>query len=109
MKKLIPFAVAAGLALSGCASSGGGMSSMSSGASDKDAAAAIMTAKQELKKAQEARNEWRDTGKMIKEAEKLEKEGKYGDAAKLADKATRQSENALKQVEEQKNAHQLYM
>lgn len=107
MKKLIPFAVAAGLALSGCASSGGDMSSSS--ATDKDAMASIMSAKQELAKAKAARNEWRDTGKMIKEAEKLAKEGKYGDAVKLADKATRQSENALKQVDVEKNAHQLYM
>lgn len=103
MKKLIPFAVAVGLALSGCASSGG----MSS-ATDKDAMASIMAAKAELAKAKAARNEWRDTGKMIKAAEKAEKAGDFGKAIKLADAATRQSQNALIQVKEQANAHQLY-
>jgi len=107
MKKLIPFAIAAGLALSGCASTGG--SSMSSSATEKDASAAIMAAKQELQKAKAARNEWRDTGKVIEAAEKAEKAGKYDEAVKLAGAATRQSQNALIQVEEQKNAHQRSM
>ncbi len=106
MKKFIPFAVAAGLALGGCAgTSGGNMSSSSSAMhTEKDASAAIMTAEQELKKAAAARNEWRDTGKIIKAAQKAEKEGKYEEAIKLADQATRQSQNALVQAEEQKNA-----
>lgn len=107
MKKLIPFAVAAGLALSGCASSGGDMSSTASAMhTGKDAAAAIMAAEHELKLAQAARNEWRDTGKMIKKAKAAEKAGKYDEAVKLADAAKRQSVNALAQVEEQKNASQ---
>jgi len=106
MKKFIPFAVAAGLALGGCAGTGGSNMSSSSSAmhTEKDASAAIMAAEQELKKARAARNEWRDTGKMIKAAQKAEKEGKYDEAVNLADKATRQSQNALAQVEAQKNA-----
>jgi hypothetical protein len=104
MKKFIPFAVAAGLALGGCATSGGSDMSSSAMHNDKDAAAAIMAAEQELKQAKAARNEWRDTGKMIEEAQKAEKAGKYDEAVKLANKAKRQSENALAQVEAQKNA-----
>jgi hypothetical protein len=110
MKKFIPFAVAAGLALGGCASTGGSDMSSSANAStsamhtDKDAAAAIAAAENELKMAKAARNEWRDTGKMIEEAEKAAKAGKYDQAIELADAATRQSKNALIQAEEQKNA-----
>lgn len=109
MKKLIPFAVAAGLALSGCASSGGSsMSSASAMHTDKDAAAAIKAAEQELMKAKAVHNEWRDTGKMIKQAKKDEKAGKYDAAVKIADAAKRQSENALIQYEAQKNAQPRY-
>jgi hypothetical protein len=105
MKKLIPFAVAAGLALSGCASSGG--SSMSSAMhTDKDAAAAIKAAEQELMMAKAKNNEWRDTGKMIESAKKAEKAGKFDEAVTIADAAKRQSANALIQVEDQKNATQ---
>ena len=103
MKKLIPFAIAAGLALGGCASGGDSMSSAAMH-SDKDAATAIAAAEQELKMAKAAHNEWRDTGKMIEHAQKAAKEGKFDEAVKLADLAKRQSELALAQVEAQKGA-----
>ena len=107
MKKLIPFAVAAGLALSGCASTGGSSMSMSSAMhTDKDAAAAIKAAEHELMMAKAKHNEWRDTGKMISSAKKAEKAGKFDEAVKIADAAKRQSVNALLQVEAQKNATQ---
>jgi hypothetical protein len=103
MKKLIPFAVAAGLALGGCASSGGG-GMASATYNDKDAASAILAAEHELTRAKAKRNEWRDTGKMIKKAKEAAKAGKYAEAVKLADQAKRQSDNALAQYEAQKNA-----
>jgi len=109
MKKLIPFAIAAGLALGGCAAGGAGTgagagSAMSSSHTAQDATAAIKAAENELMMAKAKRNEWRDTGKLIKKAKEADKAGKFDEAVKLADKATRQSQNALAQYEAQKNA-----
>jgi len=106
MKKFIPFAIAAALALGGCAAGGGSGSgaAMSGGHTAQDATAAIKAAENELMMAKAKHNEWRDTGKIIKEAKAAEKAGKFDEAVKLADKATRQSQNALAQYEAQKNA-----
>ena len=97
MKKLLLALTISAVSVFGaaCASSGG----------SPDAAAAteaIAAAKAALKKA--AGNEWRDTGKFIKKAEKLASEGKIAEAVKLAKKAKSQAEMAVKQAEEQKNA-----
>ncbi|MFO7603028.1 MAG: hypothetical protein R6X06_04345 [Gammaproteobacteria bacterium] len=67
------------------------------------ASAAIAAATAANSQAAKVNYEWRDTGKMIKEAEKASKEGKFDDAVKLAKKAERQAKNALAQYEEQKN------
>lgn len=104
MKKLIPFAVAAGLALGGCAS-GGGMSGMHS---QQDAAAAIKAAEHALMAAKAADYEWRDTGKMIKKAQAEEKAGKYDSAYNLAELAKRQSINAVAQKKAQQNVQPRY-
>ncbi|MEJ2360268.1 MAG: hypothetical protein P8Z75_02390 [Gammaproteobacteria bacterium] len=106
MKKLIPFAVAASLALGGCASGGG----MSSGAmhNAQDAAAAIKAAEQELAAAKAVDYVWRDTGKMIKKAKAEAKAGKYNKAYHLAELAKRQSINAVAQEKAQKNAGPRY-
>ena len=104
MKKLIPFAVAAGLALGGCAAGGSDMSSSAAMHNDKDAASAIMAAEQELTLAKAKGNEWRDTGSIIAKAKAAEKAGKYDEAVKLAGVAKRQSVNALAQYEAQKDA-----
>jgi hypothetical protein len=104
MKKFIPFVVAAGLALGGCASGGGASSASASTHNDKDAASAIMAAEHELTKATAQGNAWRDTGDIIKKAQAAAKAGKFDEAVKLAGIAQRQSENALAQVEAQKNA-----
>ncbi len=61
------------------------------------ATAAIAAAKKADNQAKAAEYEWRDTGKLIKQAEKAMAKGKYDDAIKLANKARRQAENALKQ------------
>ncbi len=63
----------------------------------EDAAAAIAAAKQANAKAKAEEYEWRDTGKLIKQAEKAMADGKYDEAVKLANKARRQAENAVKQ------------
>lgn len=55
-----------------------------------DAVAAIAAAKDAQKQAGSVGGEWRDTGKMIKKAEQLLKEGKTEEAAKLAEKAEAQ-------------------
>jgi len=103
MKKLIPFAIAGAFVLGGCAS-GGSAGGSSSAVNDKDAATAIMAAEHELKRATAKGAAWRDTEKLIKEAQKAAKEGKFDEAVKLANKAKDQSTNALAQAEEQKNA-----
>jgi len=51
---------------------------------------AIAAAKMAQKKAASVGGEWRDTGKMIKKAEKLLADNKWEDAAKLAKKAEAQ-------------------
>jgi len=61
------------------------------------AAAAIAAAKTADDQAKAAEYEWRDTGKLIKKAEKAMDEGRYAEAVKLANKARRQAENAIKQ------------
>ncbi len=52
--------------------------------------AAIAAAKEAQKQAKSVGGEWRDTGKMIKKAEKLLKEGKAEKAMKLAEEAEAQ-------------------
>ena len=51
---------------------------------------AIADAKAAQKQAQSVGGQWRDTGKMIKKAEKLLKEGKTAEAEKLAREAEAQ-------------------
>jgi hypothetical protein len=60
-------------------------------ASDMSAEAAIAAAKEAQKQANSVGGEWRDTGKMIKKAEQLLKEGKTKEAAKLAEEAEAQA------------------
>jgi nucleoid-associated protein YgaU len=67
------------------------------GPTAEDAAAAIAAAKSANAKAAEENYEWRDTGKIIEQAEKAMKEGTYDEAVKLANKARRQAENAVNQ------------
>ena len=61
-----------------------------SAANAADAVAAIAAAKEAQKQASSVGGEWRDTGKMIKKAEKLLKEGKAEEAAELAQQAEAQ-------------------
>ena len=65
-------------------------STASVNAGDMSAEAAIAAAKKAQQQANSVGGEWRDTGKMIKKAEKLLKEGKAEEAAKLAKEAEAQ-------------------
>ena len=60
-------------------------------AGDMSAEASIAAAKDAQKQAKSVGGEWRDTGKMIKKAGKLLKEGKNKEAAKLAQEAEAQA------------------
>lgn len=69
-----------------------------------DAAAAIEKADAARKKAASVGGEWRDTGKMLKQAKAAAKEGKDSDAIRLANEAYRQGELGYQQAMGQKGA-----
>lgn len=81
---LKPALLALSIALFGVAFSG------VSGAGEMTAEAAIAAAKEAQKQANSVGGEWRDTGKLIKKAEKLLKEGKVEEAKKAAQEAEAQ-------------------
>ncbi len=96
MKKLLLAATAA-LFLNACAYT-------PPAASTDDAKAAISQAMEKTQQSAKVGYEWRNTGKIIKKAKAALKKGDIDTAIKLANKAGRQSDNALKQYAEQKNA-----
>lgn len=65
---------------------------------------AIAAAEAARKKAASVKGEWRDTKKMIKEAEELVKSGEFDEAIKKANKAKRQGELGYEQALSQKGA-----
>ena len=69
----------------------------SSGSSEQAAKDAIAAAKKANKDAKAVGYEWRDTGKIIKKAEKALADEDYDKAIKSANKAKRQAENAIAQ------------
>jgi hypothetical protein len=64
----------------------------------KDAEAAIAAAEAARTKASSVGGEWRDVGKMIKEAQELANSGDFAGATKLANKAKRQGEMGYEQA-----------
>lgn len=107
MKKLHAIVATAllGFSMTACAATGDATESAASkSAAGGGAAAAISAAKASNKGAKSAGYEWRDTGKMIKKAEKLAGEGKTEAAIKLAKKAEMQGKVAQVQATSQKNA-----
>ncbi|MCW9013321.1 MAG: DUF4398 domain-containing protein [Gammaproteobacteria bacterium] len=62
---------------------------------------AIADAKSSNAQAKKMGAEWRDTGKIIKQAEEALAAGDYAKAIELANQAQRQAENAMKQAREQ--------
>lgn len=75
--------------------------------SEQAAKDAIAAAKDANSRAGAMGAEWRDTGKLIKDAEKALSDGKYDEAIKLANKAREQAEDAIaqRQFEDQRLAH----
>ena len=75
--------------------------------SEQAAKDAIAAAKDAYARADAMGAAWRDTNKMIKDAEKLLSEGKYDEATALANKAREQAEDAIaqRQFEDQRTAH----
>lgn len=76
----------------GCSST-----SQESACTPQQVSQAISAAKAAYAKVLKANNAWRDTGKMIKKAEMLQKEGKCDQALSMANKARQQAEDALAQ------------
>mgnify|MGYP001828232093 FL=1 len=73
-------------------------------ASDQDAyEAALAAAKAEIKKASAVGGEWRDTGKILKKAEKAAADGNYDTATKMAEKARFQAIKGQEQAASQVN------
>jgi starvation-inducible outer membrane lipoprotein len=98
MKKIILLAAAAALVLGACASTS------SQTYNKNDAMSSIMAAEHETARASNVGYEWRDTGKIIKQAQEAMKQGQYDKAVKLANKAKQQSTLAIQQQHEQANA-----
>lgn len=73
---------------------------------EKSYSAAYEAAEAARKEAAKVGHEWRDTADMLKKAEETAAKGDYAAAQKLADKARRQSENAIAQAKEQEQAWQ---
>lgn len=99
MKKILLTSALLAMGLSGCASA-----KQDAGSASKDPQQAIQAAKAETDKAAAVGYEWRDTRKIIAKAEKAAKAGNDQEAVKLANQAYEQSEDALKQYQEQKDA-----
>jgi hypothetical protein len=70
----------------------------------KQAEEAIAAAEAARKKASSVRGEWRDTGKLIKEAQELAGSGDFAGAIALANKAQRQGEMGYEQALREKGA-----
>jgi len=93
IKKLALAALIAGLACAGTAA-----------AADKaEADAAIAAEKSAQKAGAEVDGEWRDTGKMIEEAEKAAAEGNFASAVELAKAAEDQGHLGKEQAVSQQN------
>lgn len=96
-KSLIRIALISVL-VSGCASYG------TANATQEDYNAAVADAKVSLKTAKEAKYEWRDSGKILDEADKAAKAGDFPAATRLANQAKYQGDLALVQSKAQENA-----
>ena len=75
-------------------------------ADEKSFDAAYEAAEAARKEAASVNYEWRDTGKMLKQAKKAADKGDYETAEKLANKAKMQGEMAVAQAKEQEQLWQ---
>jgi len=99
-KILSSLALASAL-LSGCA---GYSSDDSAAATLESYNAAVTDAKASIETAAAANYEWRDSGKILKKAEKAAKAGDFETAIKLVNQAKHQGDLALAQSKEQAHA-----
>ena len=67
--------------------------------------AAVKDANASINNAKAVNYEWRDSRKMLKKADKLNKAGKSDDAMKLVEKAKKQGELAVAQADQQSSVH----
>lgn len=88
--------------LSGCASYGTSDNTVAPTMAGYNSA--LADAKKSIKAATQANYVWRDSGKILKKADKAAKKGDFETAIKLAQKAKRQGDMALAQYKEQANA-----
>ena len=97
MKTIIKLAAACTLALSLAACQSAPTKTLD------EANMAIKSAMTANGKAKKMYVEWRDTGKVLKQARAAKGKGQFDEAVKLAGKAERQAINAVKQHEDQKD------
>jgi hypothetical protein len=97
MKKPLLILAASALFAVGCASQPPATQATSEAATGEQATAAIAAAKQSVGQAAAVDYEWRDSGKLIKEAEAAAKDKDYAQAVKLADEANQQGQVAVAQ------------
>ena len=74
---------------------------MAAASQEKQAHKAVMAAMSANKAAKKVNYEWKNTAKLIKEAEAAAKKGKFDIAKKLAMQAQKQAEVAQKQAKDQ--------
>lgn len=113
MKKILliaAIATAVALPLSGCQQTAPAKSEAKAAPAkaakseaQKSFEAALAKAKSAQKAASKSNNEWRDTGKMIKAAEKAAKKGEYYRAKRMAMAAEKQGHLAVMQAKEQQS------
>ena len=97
MKKIIQLAAVAVMTISLFACASGPTHTLA------QAEKAISTASSANAAVKKVNNEWRDTGKLIKDATKAKDKGDYDVAVNLANKAKNQANNAMAQYKSQKN------
>ena len=98
MKTIIKLVVASALALSLAACNSAPTKTLS------EADIAIKAATIANKKAKKLYVEWRDTGKILKQAKTAKSKKNYGSAVVLANKAEKQAINAVAQYHQQKKS-----
>lgn len=100
--KIFAGIVLATVLLSGCATFGS--SGNSAVASKEGYNAALIAANKSVKAAVHANYVWRDSGKILKKADKAAKKGDFETATKLANEAKRQGDMAQAQAKDQADA-----
>ena len=105
IKNLLASLLVSGALLSGCASTGESQTAAAEvNPLQQEYEQAMSAAKAAQKQAASVGGEWRDTGKILKQAEQSAKTGDYEKAIKLCNKAKFQGEVGYEQAMSQKSA-----